>query len=474
LVAAGDYPTSNLRMKPFVDLFGGFSSDWIRDVEKNATTLNGGDAGPIVFGANDARLDGFIITKGKHSGAGGAIVCNHASPTISNNVIRGNSTVKPADFPTDMIHQHGHDGGAIAIMADANPTVRNNLICDNTTGIGNGGGIYINNHCAPKIVSNVIVANHTGLAGRGHKDGTRSSNGGGIAVSLDARPTIAGNVIAMNTTTDNSDGGGIYLEYDASAQIRGNWIVGNFGEDDGGGMYVMKASEPRVELNFFAGNRNTSGGSCQIRLSKEGRMRASHNVFAGSVGSPIDTVGSWMVLANNTFVDDKPRGAAIVENESQHIAPTRINGNLFAGPKECVPFVKANTITKPVYSGNGVPVGATVPAGNTAAEPAFVDDSARLGVADRAFDAKRFVTTVKLKDGELQADQLVGRVVNVGDKWSVVRSNDAHTAEVWGDVSASGDTMLVLGTYQQAEGSPCKQFGAYAPGPATPAAAAAK
>jgi hypothetical protein len=465
LVAAGDYHVVNLRMKPFVDLLGGFDSDWNRDIEKNATVLDARSAGPVVYGANDAAIDGFVITGGRHKGAGGGIICNHVSPTISNNIIRGNATVAPDDFPADMIHQRGSDGGGIAILADANPVVRNNLICQNTTGIGNGGGIFVWNHCSPKITSNVICANETGKGGRQGKEGSRSSNGGGIAVSFDCAPIIAGNVIAMNTVADNSDGGGIYLEYDANAQIGGNWIVGNFGQDDGGGMYVMKNSQPVVEFNVFAGNRNTSGGSSGIRLSKEGRLRASHNLFAGNPNNILDAVGSWMVLENNTFVDDVPEAQLIYENTSEHYAASRITGNVFAGKMKQAVLVKPGAPHPPIISQNALPPGVVMGEQNTEAQPIFIDDSLRAAVAGQSFDSRAMVTTLKLKGTDLPPDSLRGRVVRAGERWSIVRSNDSQTIQVWGDVTSGSAEVLIQETHQQAANSPCRHLGAYAPKP---------
>src|SRR5688572_1495805 len=51
LVAAGTYNESGLRMKPFVDLYGGFAADgeWkTRDVYANRTILDGKKNGPVV------------------------------------------------------------------------------------------------------------------------------------------------------------------------------------------------------------------------------------------------------------------------------------------------------------------------------------------------------------------------------------------------------------------------------------------
>jgi hypothetical protein len=463
LVSAGTYEVVDLQMKQHVDLFGGFDSSWQRDILKNQTILDARQHGVVIRGADQATLDGFEITGGRSDRAGGAIVCEHSSPTISNNILRGNATHKPADFRMDMIHQRGADGGAIAVTFDARPIIRNNLICQNTTGIGNGGGIFVWNHCAPQILGNVIIDNHTGLEGREYHEGSRSSNGGGIAVSLDCAPVITGNVIAMNTTVDNSDGGGIYLEYDANAQIRGNWIVGNFGQDDGGGMYIMKNSQPVVERNIFAGNANTSGGSGAIRLSKEGRLLASHNLIVANPNDSMDVVSSWMQVKYNTFVDSGMLGI-IFENRSPHYASSEIIGNLFAGKVKAAALIKPGVPHPPIITGNVVAAGAEpLGEGNSVGDPNFIDDSLRLGQSSGKYDPALAATTFELDAAKLPPN-LAGRVLRVGKHWTVIESNDATHLTAWGDLSTNPADLLVLGTYQLPKDSPSAPFGAYAPG----------
>src|SRR5688572_12434932 len=89
LVAAGTYNESRVRLKPFVDLYGGFAAgggDWKRrDVYSNRTIFDGQKEGPVVIGADDARLDGFVVTGGQRNGHGAGILCDGVSPTLVNN-----------------------------------------------------------------------------------------------------------------------------------------------------------------------------------------------------------------------------------------------------------------------------------------------------------------------------------------------------------------------------------------------------
>jgi hypothetical protein len=465
-VAAGTYPTVKLQMKPFVDLFGGFDREWQRDIFANSTALDANHTGPVILGADNARLDGFVITHGRNTSAGGAIICDHVSPVISNNIIRDNQTVEPENFHRDMIHQRGADGGAISLTTGTKAEVRNNLICHNTTAIGNGGGIWIANESAPRIAQNVICDNHTGITGPAGHDGTRSSNGGGIAVSFSCHPEIIANVVALNTVADNSDAGGVYLEYDAHAHIKGNTIAGNFGMDDGGGMYIMKLSQPLVERNIFAGNLNTSGASSQIRLSKEGRMNALNNLFI-STTSAMDVVGSWLTLKNNTFVCTN--GVAMVwDCESPHFSSPQIMNNILIGQTQPQVFAKPNQPVKAHIAHNIAPGGGQPGEENIDANPKFIDDAAKGTIASRKFDDARYVTSLQISgitmdqmSGASLPLDLAGRVINVGKQWSVIASNDMQQIKVWGNITDAATEFAVPGSYQLPEDSPYRDCGAY-------------
>jgi hypothetical protein len=469
LVGEGHYDVVDLAMKKYVDLFGGFDAKWDRDIVAHATTLDANHAGRVLRGCDHATLDGFVITGGRCQGPGGAILCDGFSPALSNNVIHDNQTVAPDNFRADLIHQRGTDGGAIALLSGSTATLRNNLIHHNATGVGNGGGVWVWNHCKPTLAGNVILANRTGVSGKSGKDGSRSSNGGGVAVSLDCRPDIAGNLIANNSTGDNSDGGGVYLEYDASAHVAGNWIVANFAMDDGGGMYVMKASEPLVERNLIAANRTTNDGSSGIRLSKEGRMRAAHNLFVANRGG-LDAVNSWLVLTNNTFVDCT-RTALACENKLDHLAPGHVEGNLFAGEMQSVLREHRNPSRRPfaefhhnAASCDGLP-GAD---DRTNVRPKFLDDGARGSATVRpgSFDPLRQTTRVEVSGVDpLAAADLTGRLVRIGDEWRVIQSADAHGVTVWGQVAeTSGAPFTLAPTYRPASGDVevANDVGAYA------------
>jgi hypothetical protein len=213
LVSKGTYGGETILMKEYVDLYGGFDAgNWRRDVFANRSILDGRQTRRVVEAADNARLDGFLITGGTSTGHGAGILCHRTSPDITNNVVTGNATLEPTGFVHDPARRRhvGNDGGGIACVDGAHPLIANNIIFANSTETGNGAAIACRDDSCPKIIYNVIWANATGL-----KDthDTRSSNGGGISCFAGARPVINNNLIANNSAGGGSDGGAVYCEY---------------------------------------------------------------------------------------------------------------------------------------------------------------------------------------------------------------------------------------------------------------------
>ncbi|HOH31234.1 MAG TPA: hypothetical protein PLC40_16255, partial [Candidatus Hydrogenedentes bacterium] len=89
-VAAGTYIGSGqavLTMKPGVFIYGGFAGTETSREERNwavnQTAISGQFARHCVVGADNAGLDGFMISDGRHVGGGG-LFNDHASPAIAN------------------------------------------------------------------------------------------------------------------------------------------------------------------------------------------------------------------------------------------------------------------------------------------------------------------------------------------------------------------------------------------------------
>jgi hypothetical protein len=408
LVAAGTYHEVGMRMKPHVDLYGGFgTSDWKeRDVYKYATILDAKKKGAVVIGADDARLDGFVITNGEQKAHGGGIVCAGTSPTIVNNIIIGNNTLKMI-IKEGLGKQVGYEGGGIALLSGSRAYIANNLFCANTTEVGSGGAISARGNVQAKILRNVFCNNIAGV-----KDdqiyhgrvGTRSSTGGAIAFSEGSSPQISFNVMVLGAAVLNNDGGAIWVEGNSMPLINYNWIVGNLSGDDGGGIYVMgnlyyddegkrHDSSPdgpvRVEDNLIAGNETERGAPGGIRVSRFGRVEMRRNlIVANGKGGAHGAEGGVITLSE---------GDILLDNGAKRVAPTpkfRLSGEIAA--------------TK--------------------------------------FDSRQYVTEIAMKS--LGSEDFSGSVIRIGKQWTVVKSSSPAGLTLWGKITDKATKVDVLDRYQ--------------------------
>lgn len=141
-VAAGAYP-DNVIMRPGVTLEGGWDSTFQQhEPTVNRTIIDGSmRGGYVVFGADKAVLDGFLITGGKPPmmmpdlDVGPGVYCDSASFTVRNSFITGNNTA-----------------GIYARNCQLSAT--GNVIAANGR-----AGIFLEDACAAEIKGNLISRN---------------------------------------------------------------------------------------------------------------------------------------------------------------------------------------------------------------------------------------------------------------------------------------------------------------------------
>lgn len=457
LVGQGVYSGQTVDMKKYVDIYGGFDSHlWRRDIFSHRSILDGEKQRRVVVASDDARIDGFVIAAGTSKGHGAGILCNRTSPEITNNIFTRNRTLGPDGFVHDPERRRhvGHDGGAIACVDGANPVIAHNVIYGNKTEIGNGAGIAVRDDSCPKIIYNVIWSNKTGL---NDLHDTRSSNGGAISCFAGALPIINNNIIANNHAAGGSDGGAIYCEYNSSPDVYFNYILGNLADDDGGAFEIMKSSQPWIYHNIFAGNE-TDGGGGAIRMSDQGLARIVNNVivenFADGKGAGIACTNAWMVLMNNTIVrnrSDRAGGVVCYVEAWIHLKSPTLRNNIIrdnvGGDLEI-----QTADTEVTY--NNVP-GKWQGEGNIDADPRFEDDRIKGTVTKVGFNDKMFTTTLTVKGASLKKDSLAGRVIRVGDDWSVVRANSGAGIDVWGRLEGKAKDFYILESFSLRSDSPC-------------------
>jgi len=153
----------------------------------SVTSIDGGRMGSVVSfkngEGNRSVLEGFTVTNGSGTlsgpyGYGGGIYCWFSTPTITGNVITGNTAnyqgggiycISADSFLityNTICYNVSHKGGGIYLSAESNPTIACNTIFDNCAEL-DGGALYCNWYSNPALVNNDICANTAGYGGGG-------------------------------------------------------------------------------------------------------------------------------------------------------------------------------------------------------------------------------------------------------------------------------------------------------------------
>jgi len=213
-------------------------------------------------------IDGFTIKNGygpvePFSGSffsvGGGIYCTNSSPTITNNIITGNT----AEY-----------GGGIQCCEYSSPRVTNNVITRNSS--SQGAGIWCYKFCSATISNNTITENVAGWSG------------GGVKIDMCSSAEIVNNVIAENSA--QWKGGGIYCG-NSSPMIINNTIAYNSSQNEGGGTYFWHAFPIIVNTILWGDSPE------EIVLGAGGSITITHSCVQG--GWP----GAGNIDVDPLFVD---------------------------------------------------------------------------------------------------------------------------------------------------------------------------
>jgi nitrous oxidase accessory protein NosD len=257
----------------------------------DSTTIDGGMKGSVVTfvsdEGNDSVLDGFFITNGSGtyypgwSGyLGGGIYCDLSCPTISNNVIDGNS----AD-----------NGGGVACFNNSDAIISNNTISWNDAAFYHGGGILCNQSCP--TISNNTISNNSCVR-----------NGGGIICRVNSHAEIVNNLIKDNTA--GWPGGGIFISIDSSTMVLDNIISGNDSIEGGAGMFCCKNSAPTISGNVITENTASGINGCGGGILFNNSLPLiCNNIIAGNTATwYCGGIGAWtdchITAVNNTVCNN--------------------------------------------------------------------------------------------------------------------------------------------------------------------------
>ncbi len=512
LVATGTYREAPYTMVEGVDLFGGFHpSTWERDLFEHPTRLSGEEMSRVLVGADDAILDGFIVSNGRVVGHGAGLYCRETSPTVTNNRFENNLAVEPGDYSHDhdRRRQRAHDGGAIALVNYANPAIHNNIFVNNSTGVGNGAAISAADDCIPQIGYNVFWENRAGIHDHAI---TRSGNGAAVSLRNSSRAAIFHNLFVGNQAHGGSDAGALFFEYFSWPEVRWNVFLNNYASDDGGAMDSQKYSHPKVKYNLLFGNQaDGSGGGAH---HDDSLMEFENNIFAYNVaqnqGGAFGGSHGWIRAINNTVVFNEAvkKGGGAVHHynmKNPHLKQILMRNNIFWGNQPDELFLESggDVYYNIVEGGYGNAYGAYE------MDPTFLDNGLELHPGEAIYSEPRFVSRITLNAGEdtLSPDALVGRVIRrlgpvpddvlekpvvqkaqvrqgaglaavtegdgiagdgpqyrafLGSWWSLIRANGPDWVEVWGPVALYPESTLeIIPTFHLHPDSPAINNGLY-------------
>lgn len=250
-VAAGVYTVSSgavLTMKAGVALYGGFiggeSQRSQRDWSVNLTTIDGENVRVGVYGADNAILDGFTITRcfvGMYNLA--------VSPAILNCIFTDNSYM--------------NKGGGIENI-NASPDIIGCFFTNNTR----LKGAAINNMNSSPLVENChFITNETFTGGVIHNDQSSppindcifiGNTGGAINNENQSAPVV------NNCTFTGNSGGGIVNYQDCPTTISNSFFLGNTNAGNGGAIHNENVSLSVINCVFVQNNALSGGGIAHI------------------------------------------------------------------------------------------------------------------------------------------------------------------------------------------------------------------
>ncbi len=260
-VAAGTY-VQNLRIQgKALVLEGGYSGGWVRDLAGNTTTLSGAGGNAVInIIEADVTIDGFRITGGIGSTEelpygyhGGGIYSRGGSPTISNNVIEGN-TVRSGDPPFDY-----NRGGGVYVSDAANATILNNVVRGNSA--GRGGGIFVLGQAA--LIQGNTIENNVAVGDHG---------GGLFVIVVSARVTqnvVRGNEVGRDLGY-GWGGGLIVVGLGNSAEVSFNTVYNNFAAAYGAGEFIDEGATADVHHELIYRNVSKAGCEAVSAISVDG------------------------------------------------------------------------------------------------------------------------------------------------------------------------------------------------------------
>ena len=322
-VAAGVYDEARenegtLQLRSGVEVFGGFSGNENarnqRDWETHLTIIDGSvategaPAAHVLTGANNSRLDGFIIRGGR--GAFGAGMINaETAPIVANCVFTDNEA---ASF-----------GGALINVDNANGQFLNCRFEGNSA--LDSGGAVANSNASPLFRDCVFLEN------------TAAGSGGALFNTPGSSPVLEGCEFRLNVAVN---GGAIFSDQ-ADPFIERCYFFDNEAERFGGAIFNSGLAEGIIVNSVFARNAAQTEQGGAIANQESGLFLLNCTITdnaAGVNGGGIFSNGRQLLVINSIIWANKPRqfsmiGADLRVNYSNIDGQMRGDGNINFPPR---------------------------------------------------------------------------------------------------------------------------------------------
>jgi hypothetical protein len=283
-----------------------------------ATIIDGGNIAPVVtIDTNEGLksiLSGFTLQHGTSTFnsqySGGGIYIYNASPTIKNNIIQNNTAC--------------NEGGGIAALFSfaliESNTIENNSQADCSGGVG-GGGVAIGGAGAVILKGNHIE-NNSWIYG-----------GGGIAMDAAGSPTIENNFIFGNSA-NQGQGGGLYIVNNSNALIVQNLFYGNIAYSGGAIAFLVPdgSTGPVLVNNTIVGGSVVTTGAAVYAGGFDNQVLFYNNLLVGLTGQNAVYCDSTYSSAPPVFTNNDAYSASGSGLGGTCASESSENGNLSVDP----------------------------------------------------------------------------------------------------------------------------------------------
>ncbi len=466
--------TDVITMREGVDLYGGFvgteTTITARDWVANPTVLDGHDFGGtnqvvyVVHGANNTRLDGFVVTGGAPATgfvSSGGMQINSGSSTVANCTFIDNTAassggamaIAGATVTIENTWFEGNsadDGGALSSISSSLQLIGCTFVGNNAW--GNGGALLVQD--GSLVASQcILVENSAGYSGGGAHDVANNSTWSDSVFAGNQAANDAGGGLFSSSFTKNvqrcifsgnrSQSGGGLQATNSSILISDSFVTGNSATSSGGGIqFAQRLSGGQSAVNIVvAGNSSDfDGGGITVHFAcPELRHCTVFQNYAAGFGGAIKSTSSQPTVLISSLLVGNTTGSVdpeISDEDADTLVSYCSSEETYSGTTNFTPACTTAVTPGSTGSWTGVSYDAAT------LQTAFTDSAA----------------------GWAQPGALAGLYVQPDSNevpWLYIVDNTATAIFVWGDMTAmaSAGTSYLLTDLHLSSSSTCLNSG---------------